>query len=162
MRFLPVLLLLLISCGGNLSDEQRRKLSERAKSDEIKRVTEGELMSAAFSYGRNIAEVLGKRDPALTNKVLIDSLEKAFNVNINLIIPGDSMALGIEQKLIEAYTSGADAGQVDLPDDIQKLETDSLIYTKPIVSERPDGTVEFTRALSIHMPTRSVVLSIED
>jgi len=162
MRFsLAILFLILISCGGNLSDEQRRKLNERRKSDEIKRVTEGELMSAAFTYGRSIADVLTKRDPSLVNQVLIDSLETAFNVKITSIKPGDSLLLGIEQKLIEAYTSGA--GQVDLPDDVQKLEkTDSILYTKPLVRERPDGSVEFTRALSIHMPTRSVVLSIEE
>ncbi|HZY79164.1 MAG TPA: hypothetical protein VFE50_06565 [Cyclobacteriaceae bacterium] len=163
MRFSLALLIVIVlmSCGGNLSDEQRRKLSDRAKSEEIKRVTEGELMSAAFTYGRSIADVLTKRDPSLANKELIDSLERAFNVNITAIKPGDSLLLGVEQKLIEAYTSSA--GQVDLPDDVQKMEkTDSILYTKPLLRERPDGSVEFTRALSIHMPTRSVVLSIKE
>ncbi|HMJ69498.1 MAG TPA: hypothetical protein VK508_11400 [Cyclobacteriaceae bacterium] len=130
------------------------------KSDEIKHVSEGELMSAAFAYGRSIAAVIEKRDPGMVNRPLIDSLQAALNVRISSIQPGDSVLLDIEQKLIEAYTSGA--GQVDIADDVQNISPDSILYTKPIMHERPDGSVEFTRALSIHMPTRSVVLSIED
>jgi hypothetical protein len=130
------------------------------KNDEIKHVTEGELMSAAFAYGRSIAEVLEKRDPGMINRALIDSLQGALNVRISAIQPGDSLLLSIEQKLIEAYTSGA--GQVEIADDVQKISSDSILYTKPMMRERPDGSVEFTRALSIHMPTKLVVLSIED
>lgn len=155
-----ILLIIATSCGGNLSDDQRKKLRDRMKSDEIKRVSEGELMSAAFTYGREISAVIEKRDPGMVNRPLIDSLESAFNVTITSIQPGDSMLLGIEQKLIEAYTSSA--GEVEIADDVQQISPDSILYTKPIMRERPDGSVEFTRALSIHMPTKSVVLSIED
>lgn len=154
------LLVLMTACGGNLSDEQRKKLKDRMKADEIKRVTDGELMAAAFDYGRAISSVIEKRDPGMINRSLIDSLETAFNVKIGAMQPGDSMLLDIEQKLIEAYTSSA--GQVEIADDVQKISDDSILYTKPIMRERPDGSVEFTRALSIHMPTQSVVLSIED
>lgn len=157
---LLAILLLATACGGSLSDEQRKKLRERMKEDEIKHVTEGELMSAALAYGRSVSAIIEKRDPALVNKPLIDSLESAFNSRISAIQPGDSMLLAIESQLIEAYTSSA--GQVKVADDVQKLGTDSLLYTKPIMHERPDGSVEFMRALSIHMPVRSVVLSIED
>lgn len=161
MRFwIPILAFAIIACGGNLSDDQRKKLQDRMKSDEIKRVTDGELMSAAFDYGRSISGVIEKRDPSMRNQLLIDSLEAAFNVKISSIQPGDSMLLSLEQKLIEAYTSSA--GKIEVADDIQKISPDSLLYTRPIMRERPDGSVEFTRALSIHMPTRSVVLSIED
>jgi len=152
------ILIFLTSCGGALSDEQRRKMRERMKDDEIKRVTEGELMSAAFDYGRTIDSVIEKRDPAMVNRKLIDSLESVFNVQITTIQPGDSMLLAIESQLIEAYTSSS----VKIPDDVQKLGNDSILYTKPIMQERPDGSLEFMRALSIHMPTRSVVLSMQE
>lgn len=151
--------LLLAGCGGSLSDEQRKKLRDRMKDDEIKHITEGELMAAAFDYGRAIDSILEKRDPAMVNRKLIDSLEQEFGVEISAIQPGDSMLLSIESKLIEAYAAGA--GQ-PIADDVQKLGKDSILYTKPIMRERPDGTVEFMRALSIHMPVRSVVLSIQD
>src|SRR5688572_789716 len=154
------ILILMASCGGNLSDEQRKKMRNRMKGDEIKRVTDGELTAAAFDYGRAIAAIIEKRDPAMANKALIDSLESAFEVKISAIKPGDSLLLAIESQLIEAYTSGA--GQVQIADDVQKMDVDSILYTKPIMHERPDGTLEFTRALSIHMPTKSVVLSIDE
>ena len=161
MRFwILTLLIVLTSCGGNLNDEQRKKLRDRMKDDAIKHVTEGELMAAALAYGRSVSTILEKRDPALVNNPLIDSLESAFNSRISAIQPGDSMLLAIESQLIEAYASSA--GTVNIADDVQKLGTDSLIYTKPIMHERPDGSVEFMRALSIHMPVKSVVLSIED
>jgi hypothetical protein len=160
MKFwLLAIVILLAGCGGSLSDDQRKKLRERMKGDEIKRISGGELMAAAFDYGRTIDSILEKGDPALTNRKFIDSLELAFNVEISAIQPGDSMLLGIESKLIEAYAAGA--GQ-PIADDVQKLGADSILYTKPIMHERPDGTVEFMRAISIHMPLRSVVLSIEE
>jgi hypothetical protein len=161
MKFrLLAISIFVMSCGGALSDEQRKKLRERMKEDEIKRVTEGELMSAAFDYGLAIATVIEKRDPAMVNKGLIDSLESAFEVQITTIQPGDSMLLAIEQQLIEAYASNA--GPANIPGDVQKIDPDSILYTKPIMHERPDGSLEFMRALSIHMPTKSVILSIED
>jgi hypothetical protein len=152
------ILIFLTSCGGAVSDDQRKKMRDRMKGDEIKRVTEGELMSAAFDYGRAIGAVIEKRDPAMIDKKLIDSLESVFDVQITTIQPGDSLLLAIEAQLIEAYTSSS----VKIPDDIQKLGNDSIIYTKPIMQERPDGSLEFMRALSIHMPTKSVVLSIQE
>ena len=152
------ILIFLSSCGGALSDEQRKKMRERMKGDEIKRVTEGELMSAAFEYGRTIGSTIEKRDPAMVNQDLIDSLESAYGVHITTIQPGDSLLLAIESQLIEAYTSSS----VNIPDDVQKLGNDSIIYTKPIMHERPDGSLEFMRALSIHMPTKSVILSIQE
>jgi hypothetical protein len=160
MKYRILLLGLFLSgCGGTLSDDQRKKMQERMKDDAITRVTEGELMSAAFDYGRGIGAIIEKRDPSMVNKKLLDSLEQAFEVQINTIQPGDSMLLAIESKLIEAYAS---AGQAQIPDDVQKLGTDSVLYTKPIMHERPDGTLEFTRALSIHMSKRSVILSIQN
>jgi hypothetical protein len=154
-----VLIILLSSCGGALSDEQRKKMHERMKDDEIKRVTEGELMSAAFDYGRAIGSIIEKRDPGMTNKKLLDSLESALNVDIMIIQPDDSALLAIESQVIEAYIS---AGNVAIPDDVQKLGTDSILYTKPLMIERPDGTAAFARALSIHMPIKSVILSIQE
>ncbi|MEJ0031137.1 MAG: hypothetical protein WDO15_12515 [Bacteroidota bacterium] len=160
MKFwIPVIILCLWSCGGSLNDEQRKKLRERMKSDQIMRVSDGELMAASFDYGRAIDSILERRDPAMVNTKLIDSLESAFNVKISSIQPGDSALLELETKLIEAYIAG---GGQPIVDDVQKLGKDSILYTKPITNERPDGSVEFMRALSIHMPIKSVVLSIED
>lgn len=135
-------------------------MKERSEGDRIQRVSEGELLEASFAYGRNIATILEKRDAALTNTALIDSLENEYQVKILALVPGDSMLLQIESQIIEAYTSAA--GQVSVADDVQKLGADSMLYTKPMLRERPDGSVEFTRALGIHMPVKPIVLSIAD
>jgi hypothetical protein len=161
MRYLLILIVFFISaCGGNLSDEQRKKLQERSEQDRIQRVTEGELLEGSFTYGRNIAAIIEKRDAALTNHQLIDSLEDAFQVKIIALTPGDSLLREVESQIIEAYISAA--GQVPLADDVQKLSADSMLYTKPILRERPDGSVEFTRALGIRMSVRPIILSLPD
>lgn len=153
-------LLVLASCGGTLSDEQRKKLRDRMKEDEIKYISPGELTDAAFALGRSISSTLSSKDPGMVNQELMDSLEAALNVKIVSIQPGDSGVAGIEAQLIEAYMTSS--GPSDITDNVQKLGTDSLLYTKPIVRERPDGSVEFARALSIHMPVKTVVMSIPE
>lgn len=155
MRVWILAFLLLTSCGGNLNDEQRKKLKERMKEDAIKYVPEGELLAAAFEYGRGIYSVMEKRGE---DNLLIDSLEQEFQVRITTIQTGDSALLKIEEQLIEAFISGA--GQA--ADDVQKIGNDSLLYTKPILRERPDGSFEFVRAFSIHMPIKAVILSIDE
>jgi hypothetical protein len=159
-RLLLIVLVMASACGGTLSDEQRKQMRERMKEDEIKRVTEGELMDASFAFGRKIASVIEKRDPSLANERLIDSLELVYKVKITSIKPGDSTMRDIESKLIEAYMSSP--AQVGDTDNVQKVNADSLLYTRPLMRERPDGSVEFTKALNIYMPTRSVILSIEE
>jgi len=37
-----------------------------------------------------------------------------------------------------------------------------MLYTKPILHTRPDGTLEFTKALGIRMSKKYIVLSIKD
>lgn len=161
MRYLLIFIVLIaVGCGGNLSDEQRKKLKERGEEDRIQRVSEGELLEASFTYGRSIAAILDKRDPALTNASLIDSLENAFGVEVFALVPGDSVLREMETQILEAYMSAA--GTVSLADDVQKLSADSMLYTKPMLRDRPDGSVEFVRALGIRMPVKPIILSLPE
>lgn len=150
----------LYACTGSLTDEQRKKLRENMEAGEIRKVSDAEMLEASFAYGRTITSIIEKRDRTLTDQRLLDSLQQAFHVRIVSLTPGDSMALEIENQIIDAYTSGA--GQVSLADNIQKLGADSMLYTKPILRDLPDGTVEFVRALGIHMPKKHIVLSIQE
>jgi hypothetical protein len=149
-----------ISCGGSLTDEQRKKAREEREASQIRKVTDAELTEASFEYGRQLIAAIESKDKSFTNQTLIDSLESAYHVRIAPLVPGDSLLLEIESQIIEAYTTGA--GQVQLNDDVQKLGADSLLYTKPVMRELPDGQVEFVRAIGIHMPKKYVVLSIKD
>ncbi len=74
--------------------------------------------------------------------------------------PTDSLLRKVERQIIEAYTSGSDLSGIG--DNLQKMGSDSLLYTKPLISERPDGTVVFNKALAIRIPKKQVILSIKE
>ena len=153
-------LLILSSCGGTLTDEQRRKARESMEQGQLRRVTDAEMTDASFAMGRALTELIEKKDPLLMNRIFLDSLEKVYAVKILSMLPGDSTSRAVESQIIEAYIAGA--GQVELNDNIQKLGKDSILYTKPLLRDRPDGSVEFSKALGIRMAKKEIVLSIKD
>jgi hypothetical protein len=153
-------LLILSSCGGTLTDEQRRKARESMEQGQLKRVTDAEMTEASFAMGRALTELIEKKDPLLMNRVFLDSLEKVYAVKILSMLPCDSTSRAVESQIIEAYIAGA--GQVELNDNIQKFGRDSVLYTKPLLRDRPDGSVEFSKALGIRMAKKEIVLSIKD
>lgn len=159
-RSVFALFLLLAACGGTLTDEQRKQMRENMQAGEIRKVTDAEMTEAAFALGREIAVLVERTDRNLHNRSFLDSLQRRHNVTIVLLEPGDSMLAAVESQIIEAYTSGS--GVVELADNVQNLHNDTLLYTKPVLRELPDGTTEFTRALGVRMPVKSVILSIED
>lgn len=151
-----VLAVIAVGCGGSLSSEQRKKIRDNMEAGAIKKVSDAELTEAAFAYGR----LIGKEVKSSSDQKTIDSLQQAFGVEILYMQPGDSMLRSVEKQIIEAYTSGT--GTVDIGDNIQKMGNDSILYTKPVMIERPDGSLEFTKALGIRMPKKRIILSIKD
>lgn len=158
MRY-PVLLLLvaLFSCTGSLSDEQRKRIKESMEQGAIKKLSESQITDAAFQYGRKVTAFLEQRDNLLSNAGLLDSVSQAFNVEVISLQSDNQNLRGIEQQILEAYLSGNAS-----TDNIQKIGTDSLLYTKPILRENPDGSTEFLKAIGIRMTRKQVVLSIND
>ena len=159
-KFVLVGIVFLASCGGTLTEEQRKKARESIEQGQLKRVTDSEMTEASFTLGRKIALLVEKKDHYLTNSSFLDSLEKVYQVEITSLQPGDSTSLAVEQQIIEAYIAGS--GKVELNDNIQKLGKDSILYTKPILRELVDGSVEFSKALGIRMARKEIVLSIKD
>ncbi len=153
-------LVFLTACGGTLTEEQRKKARESIEQGQLKRVTESEMTEASFALGRAIALLVEKKDHYLTNPSFLDSLGKVYHVEITSLQPGDSTSLAVEQQIIEAYIAGT--GKVELNDNIQKLGKDSILYTKPILRELVDGSVEFSKALGVRMARKEIVLSIKD
>jgi hypothetical protein len=151
-----IALVLLCSCGGKLSDEQRKAIRESMEEGQIKRITDAELTEAAYAFGRSIIQDMAKDELTTTS---VAAFEEKYKVKISTLQSGDSALMEIEKMIIDAYTSGATP---ELSDNIQKLGQDSLLYTKPIMKTLPDGSVEFEKAIGIHMPTKQVVLSIKD
>lgn len=157
MRFLFLLLvLIIISCQGRLTEEQKKELKEGMDANQIVKISDAEIVEAAFQYGRDLAEQV-RALPSLNDKRLVN-LQDEFQVKIYSLATGDSLLLQIEQELIEAYTS---ARNIDLSDNIQKIGKDSLLYTMPIMDTLADGSLEFKYALGIRMPKKRVIQSIK-
>jgi hypothetical protein len=160
MKFLLFILasFLLISCGGSLSSDQRKKIRENMDAKSIKKISDAELTEAALAYARNITKIIESHGS--NDRRFLDSLEKAFDVQILFMQPSDSELRAVEKQIIDAYTAGGSAA--DLGDNIQKMGNDSLLYTKPILKERPDGSVEFTKALGLRLHKKPIILSIKE
>lgn len=158
MRYLlPLLFLILASCQGKLTDEQKKELKDEMKASEILKISEAEIIEAAFNYGRNLSDKIKKvadlKDPAVA------VLETDYHVVIYQLEPGDSLLRTIEQQLIEAYTS---AQGIELTDNVQKIGGDTLLYTYPVMVTRLDGSEQFMYALGIRMAKKDVILSMQN
>jgi len=156
-KLMPLLLLAIFACQGRLTDEQKKEMREGMKAHEIVKISDAEITEAAFEYGRTISEKVQSQDASNASD-LTSKLQEEYHVKIYPLAPGDSLLLEIEQQLIEAYTSAAD---IELTDNIQKIGTDSLLYTLPIMETQPDGSVVFQYALGIRMPKKDVILSMK-
>jgi hypothetical protein len=154
--FITTVLLVEIRCTGSLSDEQRKKIRENMKQGELKKVPEAEIIEAAFSYGRTVAAAVDRSDKLLLNNQVLDSLSSAYEVEIIALQESNTSLRSLERQLLEAYQTGGSQ------DNVQVMGADSLLYTKPILREHPDGSVEFLKALGVRMTRKQIVLSIKD
>lgn len=151
-----LLVLLLAGCGGSLTDEQRKKIKEEMERGTIQKVSEVEIQEGALAIGRSITSKLNAN--SIHRHSYVDSLERVYKVDILLLQPGDSMLLGIEQQIIEAYTAGSDS--IELADNVQRTSKDTLLYTKPILKKNSNGSMEFDYAVGVRMPKKQVILSL--
>ena len=159
MRYFVVILAgVLVSCGGSLSDEQRKKLREGVALHEIKKVSELEITEAALEKGRHIVKTI---EQAGANTIDIDSLMASTGTTIKFLTPG-SNALEIEQQLIDAYVAADPGSQVENLQPVRKADgtVDSLLYTQPKLSRQPDGTDKLEGVWNIWLSQRDIVLSI--
>ena len=82
-----IFLILLTSCGGSLSDEQRKKLKEGIRQHEITKVSDAQVTEGGFSMGRMLVKRIGKNMP--NKNPAIESLQKEFKIKIFLLHPAD-------------------------------------------------------------------------
>jgi hypothetical protein len=152
--------MILASCGGSLSDEQRKKVREDMAQHEIKKVTEPEITDAAMKLGK---EIMSSVEKLKDNPAAIDSLERETKTTITWIVPGTATAGLVEQQLIEAYIAGAATGTIE--DNLQKLRdnegiVDSLLFTRPVVKDLPDGAVQVEGTWNIRISQKELILSM--
>jgi len=152
---MPILLLLLTACGGSLSSDERKRLHDASKQQEVVRVTEAEIAEAVLAQGRLITtQALRYRD----DPARLDSLSSANNVSVRWVTSGSSDALSVEQQIIEAYVLNPSE---DLPDNVQKLGEDSVLYSRPQVTKLPDGAIMVDGMWSVSFSKKNVILGMD-
>jgi hypothetical protein len=157
ITIIPVLVFL--GCSGSLSDEQRKRMHEQMDLHKIKRVTENEINEAAFAKGRETVKLL---EAFQGDSARIDSLIKTEKGKIRWIVPGASNARELERQLMDAYINAASGS---LQDNVQKIrhaegESDSLLYTKPVVSKMTDGANKLEGVWNIWLSKKQLILSM--
>lgn len=152
-KLVAISFIVLTACGGSLSDEQRKQMREASEQQAIIKVTEAEIMDAAFAKGRSVMSRLNENNPD-TSKVSTEE-----TVRIHWLAPGETHSLEIEQQLIEAYLNSMLTG-TPLQDNIQKIGEDSLLYTNPVVLTRADSSIEIKGTWNIWMSKRELILAM--
>ena len=155
-------LVVLTSCGGSLSEDQRKKIREGIEEYKITQVSDAEIVTAAMDEGRSIFGAL--------EKVGFDASARIANerkVRIRFIKPGTGDALEVENQIIQAYIVGSVTGATQ--DNIQKLRSgaatslqdyDTLLYSRPIMTSQPDGSVIVEGVWNIYLAKREVVRNL--
>jgi hypothetical protein len=155
--FVPIALLM--SCGGSLSDEQRKKIKEGMESQKIVKISDAEIMSEALKKGQVIFS--GLRENLPPNE--LDSIQRVNKASIHFIKPGENNARAIEQELIDAYVESIALGQAE--ENLQKLWTDetrtdydSLLYSRPHLVAHADGSEELRGIWNIYIARKDIIL----
>ncbi|HTF16655.1 MAG TPA: hypothetical protein VK658_01210 [Chryseolinea sp.] len=158
------LIILLAACGGSLTDEQRKKLHEGMEDHKITQVSDNEIVTAAMDEGRRVFDTLEKSHFDIPTSQRIARERK---VKVRFITPGTSDALEVENQIIQAYIVGSVTGATQ--DNIQKLRSgtstdlqdyDTLLYSRPIVTSQPDGSVNVDGVWNIYLAKRDIVRSL--
>jgi hypothetical protein len=153
LMFFVSLVSLIAACGGSMSDEQRKKMLEAREGQAIVKISEAEIMTAAVERGRAVMELL----PDSAKRSTVDSIERVHNVKIQWLVPGATTSLAIERQVIDAYINSVIEG-ASLEDNIQAMESDSMLYTKPVVVTHEDQSVEIKGTWNIRMSKKELVL----
>lgn len=153
------LLVSLFACGGSLSDEQRKEMKEKMEENRIVRVTDAEITEVAFSTGRAMVAQL---DSLAMDSSMLTSFLNEQQGRIHFLKPGESDMHVLEKQLIDAYLADPSG---TFQDNVQAVrhgggDADTLLYTKPITKELPDGRVQLIGVWNIWLPKKELIVEI--
>jgi hypothetical protein len=156
-RFL--LLVILFSCGGSLSDEQRKEMREKMEENKIVRVTEAEITEEAYAEGREVVHIM---DSLQADSSDLGAFVNHYAGEIRFVRPGEGTVHLLEQQLIDAYLSDPSGA---FQDNVQEVRNesgdfDTLLYTKPSTRKLPDGADELIGVWNIWLPKKELVRKI--
>ena len=149
----------LFACSGSLPEEKRKALREKMEENKIVRVTEVEIIEAAFREGRSMAREL---DSLQRDSSLLNSYIELKGGSVHFIRPGQEANRLLEQQLIDAYLADPSG---TFQDNVQKVRNDqgdfdTLLYTKPVVKKLSDGSDELVGVWNIWLSKRDLVKDI--
>jgi hypothetical protein len=142
----------ILGCGGSLSEEQRKQMREARELQAIRKVSEAEITEAAFRLGREITAGLRADSPGLVNTSL--------PVLVQWVEAGSSAGSELEQMVIDAYLNSFMMGE-PLADNVQRLGSDSLLYSRPVVVEQDNGVMEVKGVWNVRMSRKQLVLAMD-
>ncbi len=153
------LLLFAVSCGGSLSEEQRRQMREKMEENKIVRVTEVEITEAAFAAGRRAIAALNSLK---SDSAAITEFAEAYPGSIRYLGVQEETGRLLEKQLLEAYradTSGS------FQDNVQNVrdehgEVDSILYTQPHTRTLTGGATELLGVWNIWLAKKDLVKEI--
>ena len=122
----------------------------------IKKISDADLTEAALAYAQAITKVIESKNR--TDQSFLDSLNTVYDVQIIFMKSGDLGLRAVERQVIEAYSFAS----ASTSDNLQKMGNDSLLYTKPIMKKRADGSLEFVKTLALRIHKKAVILSIKN
>jgi hypothetical protein len=150
-----LLVMVMASCGGSISDEQRKQMLEAREQQSIQRVTDAQITEAAFEKGREVVKGLNEK----TSAQQLDSIAASTDVEIRWLVPGSADAHEIESQLIDAYINSMIMGE-ELTDNVQRIGKDSLLYTKPLVVKQPDSSIEVRGTWNVWISKKKLILAM--
>lgn len=146
---------MITACGGSISDEQRKQMLEAREEQSIQKVTDAQITEAAFEKGREVVKGLNEK----TAPSQLESLSADQEVKIRWVVPGATNALEVEKQLIDAYINSVIMGEEQI-DNVQKVGTDSLLYTKALVITRPDSSIEVRGTWNVWISKKKLILGM--
>lgn len=155
----PVFFAFLVSCGGSLSDEQRKEMKQKMEENKIVRVTDVEITEAAFSEGR---ETVAKLDSLASDSSLLDSFLEESQGRIHFLKPGGTEMHVLETQLIDAYLADPSGAFQDNVQEVRNAQgsADTLLYTKPVTKKLADGREELIGVWNIWLPKKELIVEI--
>jgi hypothetical protein len=155
-----LLLLVLMACGGTLTEEQRKAIKNEMNTQRIQKVSEAEITEAAFAKGRRMVELAS----ASKDSASPDSVQVVEGQTVRYCQLASKNLTDIERQLMEAYIDAEAAG--NLEDNIQNIRsedglTDSILYTKPVVTKNSEGDEKLTAMWSVLLSKKDLILSMD-
>jgi len=151
----------LISCSA-LEEKQKTNVNDIIKTQEIKKVSQTEILIAGEKIGLKLSEEIKQLAKELDHDLVqvCDSVSKVHEVNIVFGTKYDSFNTEESQEIFNAYSY---ALEHNLPMDhsVQSISSSLILFTVPFMQMKASGNSVELGMVEIRIPSKIIVNSIE-